>query len=363
MALLSTEVEVGLYSRNIKRYEDLGYEIPRRINKYGKLTVKQDEKLLVRVEDLSLGSNVKVDVDCDNCKKVYQLSYYSYNESLHDGKNYCVDCASKILNSGENHYLWDFQKTTEERILKRQSIDGYPDFIKNVLKRDEYTCQCCGVVGTRLNVHHLNSYDWFVDGRTDCENAITLCERCHKNFHLLYGRGKNTKEQFEEWIGCIVDTLKDCNGDLETARKVYCVDNGVVYDSVSDFCRMNNIRNSAYVYMVCDNKPIYVKSDNSWVIPRSVHGLHTLWYDKYINMTESELEEYVARNKGIARKRVVCLNDGKVFSSVSEASRYYKVYRMKIAECCKGQREYYQNADGTKLMWKYCDDFDSLKGE
>ncbi len=30
------------------------------------------------------------------------------------------------------------------------------------------------------------------------KNGITLCEKCHDNFHLHYGYGDNTKEQFEE---------------------------------------------------------------------------------------------------------------------------------------------------------------------
>ena len=350
MGLLSTEVEVGLFASNIKRYESLGYKIPRYINKYGNLVAKQDEKLLVRIEDLSVGSNVKVDVDCDNCKKKYRITYYDYNKSLHDGKNYCVDCASKILNSGENHYLWDFQKTEEERISGRRTIDGYSDFIKGVLMRDEYTCQCCKNKDVVLNAHHLNSYDWFVEGRTDVKNGITLCEKCHKNFHSLYGKGNNTKEQFEEWSGSVC-LMKDFDGELNTARKVYCIDNDTVYSNIFEFCEVNKIKGCAYAYMVCNHE--HYDSNGASFVPKSIHGLHILWYDKYINMTKDEIDTYLIHNKGNPRKMVICLSDQKIFNSISEAARFYKVGRNSIMDCCNNVKSSHKRNDGVLLTWQY----------
>ena len=51
----------------------------------------------------------------------------------------------------------------------------------------------------KLNAHHLNGWAWAKDQRFDLENGITLCENCHKLFHSIYGRGKNTREQYEEF--------------------------------------------------------------------------------------------------------------------------------------------------------------------
>lgn len=51
-----------------------------------------------------------------------------------------------------------------------------------VLKRDNYTCQCCGKHGdgVKFHVHHLESRK---TGGNAPGNLITLCEDCHKAIH------------------------------------------------------------------------------------------------------------------------------------------------------------------------------------
>ena len=51
-----------------------------------------------------------------------------------------------------------------------------------VLKRDNYTCQCCGKHGdgVKLHVHHLETRK---TGGNAPGNLITLCEDCHKAIH------------------------------------------------------------------------------------------------------------------------------------------------------------------------------------
>lgn len=91
-------------------------------------------------------------------------------------------------------------KPMENPNKKTRDIEGYSEWRVNVFKRDNYTCQCCGKKAKKLNAHHLNSYNTDKEHRTDINNGITLCEKCHKEFHKGYGNGWNTKEQFEEWI-------------------------------------------------------------------------------------------------------------------------------------------------------------------
>ena len=71
---------------------------------------------------------------------------------------------------------------------------------KEVFKRDFYICKCCGQKGHNLNAHHLNGWNWAKDQRYDLSNGLTLCENCHNLFHKHYGKGNNTKEQYQEFF-------------------------------------------------------------------------------------------------------------------------------------------------------------------
>lgn len=94
-------------------------------------------------------------------------------------------------------------KTTKARKERRS-----PEYLKwrnDIIIKDNYTCQCCGKYGGKLNVHHINNYKDNPDLRYDINNGITLCIACHGipikgSFHNIYGTRSNTLEQLEEYI-------------------------------------------------------------------------------------------------------------------------------------------------------------------
>ena len=137
------------------------------------------------------------------------------NRGIYNG---CPKCGAKSISEHmkvrmkglfvrENNPNWNPNLTDEERNKKRDTQE-HINWRKEVFKRDDYTCQCCGSTkGGILNAHHLDSYSSHKEKRLDIDNGITLCENCHKDFHKKYGYGENTKEQFEEWL----DNLKNNN--------------------------------------------------------------------------------------------------------------------------------------------------------
>ena len=82
-----------------------------------------------------------------------------------------------------------------------------------VLKRDNYTCQCCGAHTTakkavKLHVHHLESRK--VGGNAP-SNLITLCTTCHNNLHkgkiTLDGKKRGKTLRDAAFMGIMRNTL------------------------------------------------------------------------------------------------------------------------------------------------------------
>ena len=69
MGLISKTANVVLQGRNIKWYENKGYEIPRWLDTNRKLSIKRGTYITVDVDDLQPSSNVYVNCECDYCKK------------------------------------------------------------------------------------------------------------------------------------------------------------------------------------------------------------------------------------------------------------------------------------------------------
>ena len=347
MGLITKEVEIKTNMRNCKYYENLGYKLPHKPN--GKIDMGKSFK--VKIQDLTKGSHVQVDVKCDNCQTIKTMQYNTFNMCDHFGKYYCRKCANKIFNSGENHHNWDSSKTQDERI-NRRNYPEYKDFIKRVMARNNYTCQCCEKTSKDviLEVHHLDGYDWCKEKRTDDTNGITLCHNCHCNFHSIYGRGDNTKEQFEEWIGFSMQILS-YHKELPVAKRVYCFNNDTLYDSVNQVCEELNIEKTM-VYDVCNH------------IANHTHGYHFVWEYEYKNMSDDNIE-LLKNREDTYNHQIICLTTSKIFGSIRKGSEHYNnIERRNISKCCKGLREYAGKLpDDTPLKWMYYSEFTQLTEE
>lgn len=105
-------------------------------------------------------------------------------------------------NVGENAYNYNPNLTPEERLKKRYVLSGgySRTWSKEIMKRDDYTCQTCKKRGGELNAHHIYAWNKYPEQRFEIDNGVTLCVDCHKEFHKMYGRGGNTFDQFKEYV-------------------------------------------------------------------------------------------------------------------------------------------------------------------
>ena len=363
MGLLSTEVEVSVNSQ-VKYFESLGYEIPRYIDVNGDLRVKRGTTIKVKISDLKTCSLALVPVSCDYCDNKDEIVYQQYYKTTHsnttDGKYACPSCM-KLLYRGEKHPMWKPEKTQKEREDERK-YEEYFLFIKKVIARDNYTCKCCGKYCSKdIQVHHLNGYHWYIEGRTDPENAVCLCENCHSNFHSIYGKGYNTKEQFEEWLGKTLENLKYSDEPLLTTRKIYCIEEDIVYDSAMAIKEAFNVKRETRLYKICNYASSIINNKNDREDKKAFTfcGKHFIWFDDYRNMTKDDILKYLEYCKSKSRNRkVICMTIGEVFDSITEAAKHYNCFETNIHKCCNGKyKTCGQLEDGTKLKWMYYDEY------
>lgn len=86
--ILDKTIEISLYGNNIKHYELLGYNIPKRQSKgshKSKLIVPKGTKITVKVDDLPYGSNEHVHCVCDYCGEEFDKMYCLVFRDRRDG--------------------------------------------------------------------------------------------------------------------------------------------------------------------------------------------------------------------------------------------------------------------------------------
>lgn len=128
------------------------------------------------------------------CGHKTTISFYKF---LAGQGRVCPKCAKP---RGERHHAYNPDLTDEDRLQRDMQNGELKKLRMEAYKRDHYTCQICqNNKGGNLEAHHIVGWSKDESLRFKLDNLITLCKKCHKEFHHLYGYGNNTKEQFEDF--------------------------------------------------------------------------------------------------------------------------------------------------------------------
>ena len=342
-------VKIHPMGKAIKYYSDLGYNIP--MKKASPLITAKDGRTLVldkkacievMIDDILDYSSAYIWGTCDCCGELMYISKsdYTRRHTNPDRPLYCKKCSSTTMNKGFLNGHWNPNLSQQERELKRKYPE-YIDFVKRVLSRDNYTCQVCGKKSDGdLEVHHLNGYDWDIEHRTDDKNGITLCKDCHYNFHSAYGKGSNTKKQFEEWIGHRIELI-EYFGEIYAMPRVYCIEDKVIYNDRFDAANKLNCQPGT-IWRVCCGDTY------------TLYGKHYVYYEEYLKMSEEEVKELLSKgNKNYHEdRRVICKNTGELYQNASEAAQKigYK-HPENINNSCNGVQRSAGQINGKSLQW------------
>ena len=120
MGLLTKYIEISVTPNIIKKYEKLGYIIPKYKNEKGELKYKLGETIYINVNDLSKNSNKKVKVKCDICGKEQIITYTSYNDTItnNNGIYYCKKCKYEEIKSIQIEHM---KKTYKNKQYKSKN--------------------------------------------------------------------------------------------------------------------------------------------------------------------------------------------------------------------------------------------------
>ena len=134
------------------------------------------------------------------CGDITEIS----NWNLISGKTQSCGCLrseniKKVSVHPTNEKHWNWKGGIAGERNSDMSKKTYKDWRIAVFERDSYKCNKCKQTGRKLRAHHICNYADNKELRLDIENGITLCEKCHRAFHKLYGN-KTNKNQLEEFL-------------------------------------------------------------------------------------------------------------------------------------------------------------------
>ena len=239
MGIITKQILVAKDKRTLQWYEKLNYEFnikkPNSNYRYA----------LVDVKDLHPKSRAKIECSCEICGKIREVSFNQYRDICHDCSNkqptkeetklkisesnkgkrignknpmwkggkpkckvcgktlktwrgtLCKECFLKREQSGENNSNWkDYPLKDEIRKLRKSKYNRI--WVKEVKEKYNYTCDVCG---SKENLHSHHLYNWadYPDYRFELDNGVCLCKKCHFEFHKIYGKKNNTKEEYLEY--------------------------------------------------------------------------------------------------------------------------------------------------------------------
>lgn len=152
---------------------------------------------------------------CANCGKEGNVKC---NSLLVNSKNHfcCLDCQKKWKSNnllGSNAYNWRGGINPLQNSIRL--LTQTKEWNKEIIRRDCYKCQNCGINNNKLDVHHLIGVTQIIrlynittteEAKDislfwDLNNGATLCKKCHKLFHTLFGIYNFTVEDFINFKG------------------------------------------------------------------------------------------------------------------------------------------------------------------
>lgn len=107
----------------------------------------------------------------------------------------CIHDEYLANRTGDNHPRWNGGSSS-------RYFSGYKKWKDSVHDRDGYSCVRCGSK-ERIEAHHMDSWKNNREKESHVNNGVTLCKKCHLEFHVKYMGSiwtPCTKKDFFKWL-------------------------------------------------------------------------------------------------------------------------------------------------------------------
>ena len=169
-------------AKKIKHLPQQGFQKGHKIN----IGIKRSQETKEKMAIAKMGNN-----HWDNIKSI--ASQFKKGQTPWNKGKKCPQT------SGKNNGNWKGGISPEDKIIRR-SIE-YRLWRESVFARDNWTCQKCEKRGSiEIHPHHIKNFAEFSELRFAIDNGITFCKECHMEFHKIYGKKNNKKEQLIEFL-------------------------------------------------------------------------------------------------------------------------------------------------------------------
>jgi hypothetical protein len=91
------------------------------------------------------------------------------------------------------------QKKANTTTIRNNNREKYKKLKWAVRQKFNHRCFITNET-TNLVLHHLNGFEWDVEGRYDPANCVLIHEKIHYMFHGIYKCRANTRQQFEAFL-------------------------------------------------------------------------------------------------------------------------------------------------------------------
>jgi len=136
MAILEKKVRVTVCGRNSKYYEHKGYIVPKRKDGKNRVRIERGTQILVLIEDLPDGSNVKVTKICDKCDSQIKNQKYTSvlrSRASNGGADLCIKC-TRIMSANTQSVNAPYKKSLEYYSLN----NGKKHLLKEYSNKNNY---------------------------------------------------------------------------------------------------------------------------------------------------------------------------------------------------------------------------------